>query len=533
VARELSLNVARPMSVIALILLLFAATAGLRLLADRSGIPLPTLLVLGGLAVALVPGLPHLALDPAAIFLIFIPPLLFWASVTTSLRDLRRNLRSITMLAVWMVLATMMVVARTAHAMIPSMPWALCFVLGAIVSPPDAVAVTASTRRLTLPRDMLVILEGESLCNDATALVAYQIALTAAVSGSFSLSHAGVEFLLTGAGGIAVGLITGWCVGWVRLHMPRSSVVENTISLLSPFIAYIPADELGCSGVLAVVTMGLYFGRRGPRVLTAETRLQGTAMWEMLSFLLEGLIFILIGLQLPQVIHALQPGALGRLLAVSAVIVAAMIASRIFWIFPGAYVPRWIDRRLGRSTSPYPPWRHLLFTGWAGIRGGDSLVIALALPYIGLHGAPLPYRDDIIFITFVVILITLVAQGLTLAPLMRLLGIAGGNEEDAEERQARRVSLRAGAAALERFVAADAAEIASAAELRELTASNLDNLGAAANPRTQQRPRLAMLAAARDAIIDLRDRGEIGDAVMRRLQSEFDHEEVLLRQRYG
>jgi monovalent cation/hydrogen antiporter len=522
------------MSVIALILLLFAATAALRLFADRSGIPLPTLLVLGGLGIALVPGLPRLTLDPQAIFLIFIPPLLFWAALTTSLRDLKRNLRAITLLAVWMVLITMAVVAVVAHAMIPTMPWALCFVLGAIVSPPDAVAVTASTRRLTLPRDMLVILEGESLWNDATALVAYQIAVTAAVSGTFSLSHAGIEFLVTGAGGVAVGLITAWCVGWVRLHMTRSSVVENTISLLSPFIAFIPADELGCSGVLAVVTMGLYFGRRGPRVLTAETRLQGTAMWEVLTFLLEGLIFILIGLQLPQVIHALEPGEIGRLLEVSALVVAAMIASRILWIFPGAYVPRWIDRRLGRATSAYPPWRHVLFGGWAGIRGGDSLVIALALPYTGLYGAALPYRDAIIFITFVVILVTLVAQGLTLAPLVRLLGIAGGNEEDAEERHARRISLRAGADALERFVTADAGEIAAATELRQLTANKLNNLDASASANaTHLRPRMAMLAAARDAIIDLRDRGEIGDAVMRRLQSEFDHEEMLLRQRYG
>jgi len=235
-------------------------------------------------------------LDPQTIFLIFIPPLLFWASVTTSLRDLKRNLRAITLLAVGLVLATMFVVAVVAHALLPQLPWAVCFVLGAIVSPPDAVAVIASTRRLSLPRDTLVILEGESLVNDATALVAYQIALTAVVTGTFSVSHAGVELLVTGAGGIAVGLATGWCVGWVRLHMPRSSVVENTLSLLSPFIAFIPANELGCSGVLAVVAMGLYFGRRGPRVVTAETRLQGTAMWEMLVFLLEGLIFILIGL---------------------------------------------------------------------------------------------------------------------------------------------------------------------------------------------------------------------------------------------
>jgi NhaP-type Na+/H+ or K+/H+ antiporter len=200
-----------------------------------------------------------------------------------------------------------------------------------------------------------------------------------------------------------------------------------------------------------------------------------------------------------------------------------MIASRILLIFPGAYLPRWIERRLGRPTTPYPPWRYLLFGGWAGIRGGDSLVIALALPY----------RDSIIFITFVVILITLVAQGLTLAPLIRLLGIVGGNEEDAEERHARRVSLRAGADALQRFVSDDAGEVASAAELRQITANKLGNPDGSDSATSSLRPRLVMLAAARDAIIGLRDRGEIGDAVMRRLQSELDHEEILLRQRRG
>jgi Na+/H+ antiporter len=379
---------------------------------------------------------------------------------------------------------------------------------------------------------MLVILEGESLGNDATALVAYQIALAAAVTGTFSISHAGAEFLFTSAGGIAIGLITGWCVGKLRLRMTRNSVVESTISLVSPFIAFIPADELGCSGVLAVVTMGLYFGRHGPRVVTAETRLQGIAMWEVLTSLLEGLIFILIGLQLPQVVRALEPGALGRLLQVSGFIVAAMIATRMVWIFPGAYIPRWIDRRLGRPTSPYPPWRHLVFVGWAGIRGGDSLVIALALPYTGFYGAPLPYRDAIVFITFVIILITLVAQGLTLAPAIRLLGITGGNEADAEERHARRTSLRAAAAAIDQFAPEGAGEAASAAELRQIAASRLHKLdGSGSTMSTHLRPRLAMLKAAREAVIDLRDRGEIGDEVMRQLESEFDHEEILLRQR--
>jgi len=534
-AQALRYRIAKRMSVIALVLLLFAATAGLRLVADRARIPLPTLLVLGGLCVAFVPGLPRLVLDPQTIFLIFIPPLLFWASITTSLRDLKRNLRAITLLAVGLVLATMFVVALVAHVMLPQLPWAVCFVLGAIVSPPDAVAVIASTRSLSLPRDTLVILEGESLVNDATALVAYQIALAAVVTGTFSVAHAGVELLVTGAGGIAVGLAAGWCVGWVRLHMPRSSVVENTLSLLSPFIAFIPANELGCSGVLAVVAMGLYFGRRGPRVVTAETRLQGTAMWEMLVFLLEGLIFILIGLQLPQVMQALDKGAIARLVEVSCAVAAAMIAIRLVLIFPGAYLPRWLDRRLGRATTPYPPWRHVLFGGWAGIRGGDSLVIALALPYVALHGASLPGRAAVIFITFVVILITLVVQGLTLAPLIRLLRIAGGKEEEAEERYARTASIQAGAKALERIAAEGPTELETTAELRNLVAHRLEGLDGSASAAASGhlRARLTMIAEEREAVIALRDRNEISDTVMRRLQQEFDHEEVLLHQRYG
>jgi monovalent cation/hydrogen antiporter len=520
------------MSLTSLILILFAATAGLRLLADRINIPLPTLLVLGGLGVAFIPELKPLTLDPKAIFLIFIPPLLYWASLTTSLRDLRRNLRAISLLAVPMVLVTMTVVARVTHALLPQLPLAVCFVLGAIVSPPDAVAVTASTRRLKLPRNTLVILEGESLMNDATALVAYQIALAAVITGTFSLPQAGGEFLLTGTGGIVIGLAAGWCMGWVRVHMPRSSVVENTLSLLSPYVAFVPADELGCSGVLAVVAMGLYMGRNGPRVITAETRLQATAIWEMVTFLLEGLIFIFIGLQLPQVVRALDPSEIANMVKVSLAIAAVMIVTRIVWIFPGAYLPRWMASLISGTTPRYPPWRHILFAGWAGIRGGDSLVIALALPYAAAHGDPFPGRAAIIFITFIVILVTLVLQGLTLAPLIRLLRIVGGDEEDAEEREARRTSVLAGAAALESFTA-DPDEINAAAQLRKVTAYNEQNPGesAAAPPRHVQL-RLAMLAAEREAVIAMRDRSEISDSVMRRLQRELDHEEVLLRQRY-
>jgi len=514
------------MSAITLILLLFGVVAGLRLLADRTGIPLPTLLVLGGLGVALTPGLPRLALDPDTVFLVFIPPLLFWASVRTSLRDLRRNLRAITLLAVALVLATMGVVARTTHALLPELPLAACFVLGAIVSPPDAVAVIASTRRLKLPRDMLVILEGESLVNDATALVAYQMALAAVVSGTFSIPRAGADLLLTGAGGIAIGLATGWCVGWLRLRMARSSLVENTISLLSPFIAYIPANALGCSGVLAVVAMGLYFGRKGPRVLTAQTRLQGTAMWEMLTFILEGLIFILIGLQLPDVVHALEPGTLGKLIVVSLAVVAAMIVTRVVLVFPGAYLPRWLERLRGSDKSRNPPWRHLLFTGWAGIRGGDSLIIALALPFAVSGGSPMPGRNAIIFITFVVILVTLVVQGFTLSPLIRLLRIEGDDTEDQELTQARGASANAGASALDRLEAAGG-DPQLVVELRRMIALRAAQPNHSTSSLTQLR--LDVIAAQRETVIAMRDRNEIGDTVMRTLLGEFDHEEILLR----
>jgi monovalent cation/hydrogen antiporter len=524
-------------SLVALILLLFAATAALRALADRTGVPLPTLLVLGGLALALIPGLPQLTLDPETIFLIFIPPLLFWTAIRTSLRDLKRNLRPIVLLALWLVLLTMAVVAVVTHRLLPQLPWALCFVLGAIVSPPDAVAVTASTRHLNLPRTALVILEGESLMNDATAIVAYQIALAAAVSGSFSLPHAGAELLFTGIGGVAVGVGLGWCVGQVRTRMRRSPLVENTVSLLSPFIAYIPANALGCSGVMAVVAMALFMARYSPRVITAPTRLQAQSTWEMLTFLLEGLIFILIGLELPQVMRALEPGSVMQLVRVALLVVAAMIVSRIVWMFFGAYAPRWLEQRLGRRGTPYPPWRSVLFLGWAGIRGGDSLVIALALPYVVANGTPLPGRAAIIFITFIVIFVTLVVQGLTLAPLIRLLGIVGGDEEAQEERNARATSIRAGAEALERVVAGEAHEAEIAAALKRAASYRLarlsDGSSAAGSPPEYARLRLRMLAAEREAVIALRDRNEISDAVMIRLQRELDHEEVVLRRPQG
>jgi NhaP-type Na+/H+ or K+/H+ antiporter len=282
-----------------------------------------------------------------------------------------------------------------------------------------------------------------------------------------------------------------------------------------------------------VVAMALYMARYSPRVITAPTRLQGQSTWEMLTFLLEGLIFIFIGLELPQVVRALEPGSLVHLVRVALVVVAAMIVSRIVWMFIGAYGPRWLERRLGRRSTPYPPWRNVLFLGWAGIRGGDSLVIALALPYVVANGAPLPGRAVIIFITFVVIFVTLVVQGLTLGPLIRLLGIVGGDEEAQEERSARSASLRAGAEALERLVTDENREAEAVRALRRTASVRLERLSDestdSASPPEYVRLRLQMLKAEREAVIALRDRSQISDAVMIRLQRELDHEEVVLR----
>lgn len=530
-------TVGRAMSIVSLVLLLFAATAGLQLLSERYAIPLPSLLVLGGVALALIPNLPRGALEPETIFLLFVPPLLYWAALTTSLRDLKRNLRPILLLAVVLVLETMVVVAAVAHALLPSLSWPMCFALGAIVSPPDAVAVTAITRRLHLPRTLLVVLEGESLINDATALVAYQLAVAAATTGQFSLPHAGLQLVLMSIGGLAVGLLTGAAIGWVRRHIGGAPAVENTVSLLSPFIAFMPADALGFSGVLSVVAAGLYLGRRGPRVISAETRLQATAMWQIVTFLLEGLIFIYIGLQLPVVVQSLDRGALRTLVLDSCLIVAAMVVFRMLWMFVGG----WLPRLWRRHREQWPSWRALLFAGWAGIRGGDSLVIALALPYLNAGGGRLAGREQVIFITFMIILLTLVVQGFTLRPAIRLLGLRDGGELDGEQRRARRLVLEAAANALQEAARAPDADAAVTHELQRLLRHRLAHVDATADPDAEEngaqlpphaRLRLSMIAAERRALIDLWDRGDIGDDVLRSLQAELDHQEVLLHRRY-
>jgi CPA1 family monovalent cation:H+ antiporter len=520
-----------------LILVLLAAAAALEMLAHRIGVPHPALLVLGGLAIALTPGVPRVELDPETVFLVFIPPLLYRAAILTAWRDFRRHLMSILTLAIGLLLATVGIVAVTVHALTPEFTWATAFVLGAIVSPPDAVAAVAVMRRLGVPRAFVAILEGEGLVNDATALVAYRMAMGAVVAGSFSLPAAGLHFVFAAAGGVAIGFAAALLVMGLRRSVGRRPLVENTISILTPFLSYIPADRLGVSGVLAVVTTGLFLGRVGPRMVSPATRLQAVALWDMIVFVLEGLIFILIGLYLPTSMEALKEHSLRSLLGYAAITSGVVVLTRLLGVFPAAYGPRFLARLLGAKWE-YPPLRRVAFVGWAGMRGGDSLVIALALPLTTGTGAPFPARDLIIFLTFAVILATLVLQGFTLVPLIRLLGLSADAVDQEEEARARRMTAEAGLARLEELAREPGIPKEHVDELRDRHARRLHHLlveGAQALfPEKREyfsiyrRLRSEMLDAERRTLIRLRDEGVIGDSVLHEVQHDLDLEASLL-----
>src|SRR5712692_11831410 len=418
------------------VLTLLVGVTFLALVARRLAIPTPAVLLAGGVLVALLPGLPTVQFDPQLVFLVFIPPLLYRASLLASYRDMRANLRPILLLGVGHVLFATIVVAWVAHRVVRGLPWASAFALGAVVSPPDVAAATAFLRRLPLPRRIVTILEGESMVNDAAAIVAYRMAVTAAVTGTFSFAAAGVRFLLVSVGGVAVGLAVGWLLGQVRRHI-HDPEVENTISLLTGYAAYLPAERLGVSGILAVVATGLYLGRVGPRFVAADTRVQNSGMWEVVVFLLEGLIFIVMGLSLRPILGSLG-GAVARELARGAVLVSlAVIVARFVWVFPAAYFRR-LSPRVQRH-EPRPRWRFVTVVCWAGLRGGASLVLAAAIPTTTAAGAPFPGRDMIIAITYAVILVTLLGQGFTLAPLLRWLEVRETGEEERREEIAARL----------------------------------------------------------------------------------------------
>ena len=420
-----------------LILALLAVTVVLGLLARRLGVAEPILLVVGGLLLGLQPWAPSIVLDPQVVFLLFLPPLLYAAAFRTPWPDFREQLRPIVLLAVGLVLFSTTVVAVAAHFAV-GLPWPSAFVLGAIVSPPDAVAAVAITRQLRVPKLITTVLEGESLVNDASALVTLRVAIAAVVTGAFSLWDAGFLFVFASLGGIVLGLLGGWLA--VRLHvwLDRNKLADSkltiTITLLTPFAVYLPAEHLHLSGVLAAVTAGFWVGNRCEEVFSEELYEEARAVWQWVEFILNGLIFILVGFALRSILDQLSSQHTMDELAVSAAIISGVvIVARLVWTFPGAYIPRWLDRQLLGIPTPYPPWQDVAVVGWTGMRGVVSLAAALALPLTTAAGKPFPGRDLIQFLTFCVIFVTLVGQGLTLPLIIRGLGCSLSQESPADE----------------------------------------------------------------------------------------------------
>lgn len=513
---------------IELVIGLFVVIIALAYLARRVGVAYPILLVMGGLILGFFPGLPTIKLQPDIVFLLLLPPILFGAAYSTPIRDIKANARPIALLAVGLVLFTTVVVGTVVHLLVPGMGLFPAYALGAIVAPPDAVAATSIFRRIGAPRRIVTILEGESLINDASALIAYRFAVAAAVTGSFALAAAPIAFLYVGLGGILVGVVVGVLVttAWRRTADPT---LEIMVSLLAPFAAYLPAEAMGTSGVLAVVVAGLIAGRGAARALSPDARLMGRAVWGIVTFMINGIAFILIGLQLPSIVARLPTWSALQLIGLGLAISLSAIAARIVWVFPATYLPRRLSARI-RTGDPYPPPAAVFVVSWAGMRGAVSLAAALALP---LDPVAFPERDLMIFLAFCVILATLVGQGLTLPWLVRRLGIVSTTGEETEEAHAR---LAAVEAALNRLTEL-ADEYPGHLELVEQLQARYDHEANhiwphSESPRDEVEQealdhfeiRSAVVAAQRDAVIRLRDDGIIGDDVLHRIERDLDLE---------
>jgi monovalent cation/hydrogen antiporter len=508
---------------------LLVALGGLLALAPTLRLPLPILLVFGGIVIGFVPGLPHVVLAPDVVLVAVLPPLLYSGAFFTSLRDLRTNRRPIAFLAFGLVAATMAAVGVVAHEWI-GLPWAVAFTLGAIVSPTDALAATEIASRLGAPRRVVSLIEGESLVNDGTALVLYRAAVGAAVGGTFSLLDTSGRIVVDVAGGIAIGLAVGWVVRQVRRRLDDPPI-EVAIAVLSGYLAYLPSVAIGVSGVLAAVTIGVYMGWHTPELTNERTRLTGDAFWEILVFLVNALVFGLIGLQLRSIVDALSGTPVTTLAGYSLLVSATVIVSRIVLVPVFTYLPRWAFRSV-REHDPYPPWQYPAIISWAGIRGAVSLVAALALP------RDFPHRDLIVFLTFDVIVATLVLQGLTLPGLIRVLGASDDGSAEREEAKARIRTAEAALVRLEELLADGEVHPKTAARLRGSLGFRRDRFAArfddgddgAIEERSvaYQRVMRQLLAAEHAALVSLRNDGVIDDNVMQRVQRDLDLEAARL-----
>jgi monovalent cation/hydrogen antiporter len=416
------------------IIFIMAVLISLSSLIGKLKIPTPVFLVLAGLAIGLVPGLPVLVLDPEVVFLVFLPPLLYDAAFRTSWHDFKTNVRPISALGFTLVFFTTAVIALTAHAFIPLLSWPLAFLLGAIISPPDAAAASSIIKGLGLNKQVISILEGESLINDASALIIYRYALLASITGGFMFWQAGWQFLWVSGGGVLVGIVIGYVLMVIHKRIIHYPVVETSLTLLTPFLSYLAAEQIHTSGIMSVITTGLFLSWRSQEIFSYQTRMRTWAIWDTLIFLLNGFIFILIGLQLPRNLEQLSSYRIPTLIGYGLILSLVIIVVRIIWVFASAYSFGFFSRKEKGQGLP-ADWKNVLIVAWTGTRGVISMTTALALPFTLYNGRLFPQRHLIIFVCFVVIFITLVVQGVSLPLLIRLLQVKPSSNEDKEERE--------------------------------------------------------------------------------------------------
>jgi CPA1 family monovalent cation:H+ antiporter len=520
-------------------LILLAVLAGTALLARRVDVAPAILLLLVGTALAFVPGMPAVQLPPEVVLLLVLPPLIYSAAVAMSWREFRHSLRAISLLAVGCVIFTAFAVAAFTHYLI-GLRWDVGFLLGAIVSPPDAVAPIAIARRLGIPRRIMVVLEGEGLANDATALILYRFAVIAITTGAFSLSKATGMFFGVVAGELMFGVAVGWLILRAR-HHAREPQIEITLSLITPYIAYWVPEHLGGSGVIATVACGLYVSWNGPLLISYATRLQGVFFWNFMIYLIEGLLFLLTGFQMRALYEKSKAFPLDDILLATALVAAIIIVARFVWVYPAIYLPRILSKRL-RTRDPSPPWQWTFILAFAGVRGAVSLAAALALPYWLDSGAPFPNRDLIQFVAFGVIFITLVGVGLFLPMVVRALGVSEAvrgeialehEREIAARREALDVALKSLDAIVGKRDVSD--EVVSLLRARhEVRTSQLPvsldpdkhDVSAMGTGLTRE-----LIAAERKFIHTLLRDGRITDETRRRIERDLDLEEASLANR--
>lgn len=501
-----------------------ALVVALTALARRLPIPTPILQLVAGLAIGLAPSLSIPDLDPDLVFFVFLPPIIWAAAMFTSPREFRRNFGSIGLLAVGLVLTTTVAVAIIARMVMPGMPWAVAVALGAIVSPPDAVAATAIVSRMPVPRRVITVLEGESLVNDATALVLYRTAVAAAVVGTFSWGESIVRFFIDAGIGCLIGLLVGWLIIWAAC-LTRDPLAETLLTLAGPYVAWLTAESLHVSAVLACVAGGLYVQQKLSIAVGPASRLQIRTVWDLMIFLLNAIVFLLLGAQFGSLITALRGEPILVVARAGIIITIVTVVVRLLWV-PLLSAIRIMTKNYSRHVGP-PSWKAVGLISWTSMRGVVSLATALALPRTLDSGVPFPYRTQIILITMCVIVLTLLVQGLSLAPIIRLMRFEPEHQHHEEEQLARREATRRGAEALEDLAQEPWADPRDVEVLRNEVRDRArisDHHGG--SPAGRRRLRLGMIAAERRMLIRLRNEGAISDEVLRGLEQELDLESV-------